>query len=153
MFIAMLHFVKVPDQCDLITGFPGGANSQLSDAEYVQAWYIYCLILHGILAAIHFASIFFEDEINNHAASGFMSIQLMAVLLQIANLCFMLSLYGNSVMQGTSITPEARVFQFWVLVEIIVMMCTIFNSMFYLLLRSIRRDAQFYQVMEVPDTT
>jgi len=82
-----------------------------------------------------------------------MSIQLMAVLLQIANLCFMLSLYGNSVMQGTSITPEARVFQFWVLVEIIVMMCTIFNSMFYLLFRSIKRDAQFYPVVEVTDTT
>ena len=82
-----------------------------------------------------------------------MSVQLMAVLLQIANLCYMLNLYGNSVLQGTTITPEARLFQFWILIEISVMFCTIINSMFYLILRSLRRDLVFYQQVEVPDTT
>ena len=100
MFLAMLHFVKVPDECDLITGFPGGAESLLIEPKYIQAWYIFCLTMHGVLAFTHIASIFLEEEIDLYAASGFMSFQLAAVLLQIANTCYMLGLYGNSVMQG-----------------------------------------------------
>ena len=154
MFLAMLNFVEVPDRCDLVLGFPRNEDvSRWTGPEHIEAWYKFCLALHAILALIHLASIFCDEFIDQYLASGFMIVQLSAVLLQIANLCYMLNLYGNSVLQGTTITPEARLFQFWILIEISVMFCTIINSMFYLILRSLRRDLVFYQQVEVPDTT
>ena len=54
----------------------------------------------------------------------------------------MLSLYGRSIMdvQFEVISDNARKFQFWLLIEIIVILCTVLTTVFYLFTRTLSKE-------------
>ena len=54
----------------------------------------------------------------------------------------MLSLYGKSIMdvQDEAISDDAREFQFWLLIEIIVILCTVLTTVIYLFTRTLSKE-------------
>jgi hypothetical protein len=54
----------------------------------------------------------------------------------------MLSLYGKSIMdvQDEAISDNARKFQFWLMIEIIVILCTVLTTVIYLFTRTLSKE-------------
>ena len=66
------------------------------------------------------------------------STQLVAVLLQIMNLCKMLHLYGVATMRShLELATESKLIKFWILLEILMLLVTILTPTLYLFLRSL----------------
>ena len=66
------------------------------------------------------------------------SAHLVAVLLQVMNLCKMLHLYGVATMHShKELAGEAKLFRFWILLEIVMVLITILTPTLYLFLRSL----------------
>ena len=66
------------------------------------------------------------------------STQLVAVLLQIMNLCKMLHLYGVATMHShLELATESKLIKFWILLEILMVLVTLLTPTLYLFLRSL----------------
>ena len=146
MFIAMLVFIKVPEQEELALAFPG-------EEETCRIWYICAACMHLLLSVIHMIQVFSLEE---YFLSSFMSIQLVSVLLEIWNLCKMLSLYGISIIQGTVFSESCIMFQFWIVIEAVAIFGTLGATIIYLFWRAMFRDSitiEFDQSQQKIDTT
>ena len=107
--------------------------------------------MHGVLAVIHLVQVL---GIEDNFVSFFMSLQLISVLLEMWNLCKMLDLYAVSIITGHDFSEDSRAFQFWILIEIIVLFCTLINTIIYLFWRSMKRDSvQIKYADTIVDTT
>jgi hypothetical protein len=77
-------------------------------------------------------------KIVEHYPGCYKSLQLVAVLLQIMNLCKMLHLIGVATMHAhLKLASEAKLIKFWILLEILMVLVTILTPTLYLFLRSL----------------
>ena len=90
--------------------------------------------MHGILFLL--TVINYKYDISKEYPATYKSVQLIAVLLEVYNLCMMLKLYGESVINGLKVTKDTQEFQFWMLIEIITIFTSICTTMLYLILRA-----------------
>lgn len=71
--------------------------------------------------------------------STYRVVQLIAVLLEVLNLCMIFNMLGTSVLNVQHLstdTTTTQEFQFWLLIEILTIFTSVFTAMIYLSLRS-----------------
>ena len=122
MFLAMLAFVRVPDDVD--QSFPGG-----------QQWYVFAVFMHTILALLTFSVYITSIDALETVRAG---AQMIAVLAEILNFTTMLTIFANS-KEWDDMTDQEKKFCIWILVEAIMVITTVFANMLFVMIRSCRK--------------
>ena len=93
-------------------------------------------VMHIYLAFMSILRVF--TDVVDKFPGCYKSTQLVAVLLQMMNLCNMLHLFGQSTMnRHKERSDEAELIKFWILVEILMILVTILVPTIYLFARSL----------------
>ena len=125
MLVAMIVFVRIPPDEELLIAFPGG-----------EAWYFYALFMHLILGFLHFTTMIQTIDAVETFKEGLL---MCAVLAEVLNFVTMLSLFAEAPM-WSDMTSEERLFEIWLFVEALVIMGTVLVNVIYVFIRSFYRE-------------
>ena len=128
MLVTMIYFVK--DQ------IPSEECQMMIFETRLEPWLMFSAAMHIYLAFMSILRVF--TDVVDKFPGCFKSTQLVAVLLQMMNLCNMLHLVGVSTMRRhKELAEEANQFRFWILLEILMVLVTILVPTIYLFARSL----------------